>query len=110
MKQFSKFIILFLAIVCLTCFSCKKEKYMNNGIITGFDTRACPCCGGLLINFKGETESFKGEFYLIQNSPYELGINNNSTFPVYIQVDWTSVGCIRGALGNLIKITRFKKL
>ena len=82
---------------------------MNEGIITGFDARACPCCGGLMINFKGETEPYKGEFYLIQNSPTELGIDNNSSFPIYVKVNWESVGCSQGGLGNLINLTKFKR-
>lgn len=92
--------------------SCNKEKaFMNNGVITGFDSRTCPCCGGLMINFIGETQSYKEPFYLITNNPSELGINNSSTFPIYIKVDWTQegVGCASGGIGNIIKITRFKK-
>ena len=53
---------------------------MDKGIITGFDNRMCSCCGGLLINFKGETQSYVGEFYLIQNSE-ELGIGRDARFP-----------------------------
>jgi hypothetical protein len=82
---------------------------MDKGIITGFDSRACPCCGGLMINFKGETQPYKGEFYLIQNSPTEFGIGNYSTFPIYVKVNWESVGCLQGGLGNLIKVTKFKR-
>ena len=82
---------------------------MNDGVITGFDARACPCCGGLMISFKGETQPYQGEFYLIQNNPSELGINNNSTFPIYMKVDWTSDRCAIGGIGNLIKVTRFER-
>ena len=84
---------------------------MDDGIITGFDSRMCPCCGGLMINFSGETQPYKGNFYLITNDPSELGITNNSAFPIRIKVDWTQddVVCTSGAIGNLIKITRYKK-
>lgn len=84
---------------------------MNDGVITGFDARACPCCGGLMINFKGETQPYKGEFHLIRNNPSELGITNTSTFPIYIKVDWTlqATGCAGGTNGGIIIITRFKK-
>ncbi len=112
MKLLSKFLISLLTIVSLTNLSCKKEKsFMNDGVITGFDTRTCPCCGGLMINFIGETQPYKGAFYLIQNNSSELGIDNNSAFPIYFKVDWTQdrIGCTSGAIGNIIKITRFKK-
>jgi hypothetical protein len=62
-----------------------------------------------MINFAGETESYKGQFYLIQNNPASLGIDSNSRFPIYIKVDWENPGCMVGGLGNLIIITKFKR-
>lgn len=109
MKPSSKAVIYLLVMISFSFFSCRKGGYMNDGVITGFDARACPCCGGLMINFKGETQPYRGEFYLIQNSPAEFGIDSNSVFPMYVKVDWTSEGCTVGALGNLIKITKYKK-
>ena len=108
MAAFRRFLPLIIVMAIFV--SCKKEdSYMNNGIITGLDARACPCCGGIMINFKGETEPYKGDFYLIQNSPSELGIDNNTKFPVYVSVDWKSEGCMVGGTGNLIRVTRFKR-
>ena len=91
--------------------SCEKDGDMDNGIITGFDNRMCSCCGGLLINFKGETQSYVGEFYLIQNSA-ELGIDQNARFPMHVKVRWTQEGLepVTCALGNIIKVLSIKKL
>jgi len=87
--------------------SCKKEEpYMSNAIITGSDARMCICCGGLMINFDGETKPYTGDFKLIENSA-DLGITDNDKFPIYIKVDWkvdTTKACDR------IIITRFKRL
>lgn len=108
MKAFSRIILIVVSLIFLV--SCKKEdSYMNDGVITGFDTRACPCCGGMMINFKGETEPYRGDFYLIQNSPTEFGLDANTKFPVYVSVDWVNTGCMVGGTGNLIRITRFKR-
>lgn len=93
--------------------SCKKQaSFMNEGVITGFDSRTCPCCGGLVINFKGVLQSYSGQFYLIENNPAEFGIDASTTFPVRVKVDWTQdrTMCITGAIGNIIRITRFKKI
>ena len=112
MQPLFKLLTSLLTLMFLTNFACNKEKpFMNDGVITGFDSRMCPCCGGLMINFVGEIQPYKGSFYLIENNPSDLKINDSSTFPIYLKVDWTqkSVGCAFGGLGNIIKIIRFKK-
>jgi hypothetical protein len=112
MKPKLLFCLYLLLVLSLIMPACKKQaSFMNDAVITGFDSRLCPCCGGLMINFIGETQPYKGEFYLITNDPSELGIANNSVFPIRMKVDWTQngVGCASGAIGNLIKITRFKR-
>jgi hypothetical protein len=111
-KPGMKYYLTFLIVLLFFLLSCKKEEaFMNKGVITGFDVRDCPCCGGLMINFKGEQQSYTGEFYLIENDPSELGIDGNATFPINVKVDWTQegTGCTSGAIGNLIKITKFEK-
>ena len=113
MKKSLVFRLVMLMALSLAHLSCeKKEGAASIGVITGFDSRACPCCGGLMINFKGETQPYAGEFYLIQNSPEELGISPDAKFPMMVQVRWTQayldfVPCV---LGNFIKITSLKKL
>jgi hypothetical protein len=76
-----------------------------NGIITGSDLRKCACCGGLMINFDGETQPYTGDFKLIENSS-DLGISENDKFPIYAKVEWksdTTKGC------NNIIITKFER-
>ncbi|HEY0677067.1 MAG TPA: hypothetical protein VGD17_02230 [Chitinophagaceae bacterium] len=87
MKPFIRFFIAALSIFVLTGASCKKSR-ADYAVITGFDTRMCPCCGGLMINFEGETELYEGNYYLITNDPASLGISVNSSFPLYVDVTW----------------------
>jgi hypothetical protein len=88
--------------------SCKKaDSYMSDAVITGYDARFCACCGGLMINFDGITEPYKGDFKLIDNSS-DLGISSNDTFPIYVKADWKSNPNVCG--GNHITITRFKRI
>lgn len=112
MKKFTHLIIVCTIILTFPNLSCEKEGKLDSGIITGFDSRSCPCCGGLLINFKGETQSYVGEFYLIQNSPEELGIGLDADFPMYVKVRWTQEGLapVTCALGNIIRIMSIRKL
>lgn len=87
--------------------SCKKDnEYMSEAIITGYDERMCPCCGGLMITFNGEKRPYSGEFKLIENSA-DIDIKSNETFPVYVEVNWTTEP--NKCLGNYIKITRLKR-
>ena len=55
MNKFINLIIVCAVILSLSNLSCEKEGNLDKGIITGFDNRMCPCCGGLLINFKGKS-------------------------------------------------------
>ena len=107
MKKLTQWMPAVLIFFFLLYTSCKKEQpYMSNVIITGSDARMCVCCGGLIINFDGETKPYTGDFKLIENS-VTLGITEKDTFPIYVKVDW-KVDTIKACDG--IIITRFKRL
>jgi len=107
MKSNAILLTFLVVLFSLTNSSCKKDdKYMSDAIITGYDGRMCMCCGGLMITFNGETEPYKGDFKLIDNST-EIGIRTNETFPVYVKVDWTPIS--DKCFGNYIKVTRLKR-
>ena len=98
--------VLFFSFCCLSS-SCKKDPaYMSDAIITGWDQRACVCCGGLMINFTGEAERYKGDFKLIRNSS-DLDIKTNESFPIYVKVDWTADANI--CSGNYITVHKLKR-
>ena len=79
----------FLVSILLINISCRKAEasFMNNGIITGPDIRACVCCGGLMITFTGNPQPYAAEFKRIENVD-ELGITDKDKFPIYVKVDW----------------------
>jgi hypothetical protein len=94
-------------LLCTLVSSCNKyDAYMSEAVITGYDARACACCGGLMINFDAITEPYKGDFKLIDNAS-DLGIQPNETFPINVKVDWTSNPNTCG--GNHITVIRFKR-
>jgi hypothetical protein len=87
MSGISLFMILTLS--ALANMSCKKTEatFMDDATITGPDLRTCPCCGGLMITFNGETRPYTGDFKLIENGT-QLGIKDNEAFPIFVKVDW----------------------
>lgn len=100
-------LVIAIAIIFYSCADNPAQSSMTDAVITGFDLRACACCGGLMINFNGDTASYKGEFYIISNNPAEFGITDISDFPIFVKVDWQkdTSACIN----NRIIITKFVK-
>jgi hypothetical protein len=105
--KMKKRLIIILIIFFVASTSCQKEIMPDyNAVITGFDLRKCACCGGLMINFNGETKPYVGDFKLIDNFA-DLSISENDKFPIYAKVEWkpdTANVC------NHIIITKFEKL
>ena len=88
--------IILLSVVCLLQFSCKKSvqkatPFQNLGVITGIDTRLCPCavacpcvCGTLIFHF---TDTVYTANIPIDN-PGIFNLSSNTQFPVYVKVNW----------------------
>jgi hypothetical protein len=101
--------ILIFIVLTLAIWSCSKNDsggYMNRGVITGYDVRDCICCGGLMINFSNDTIPYSGEFYQIDSLPGNSGIDEGTTFPVYVNVDWKPDSICGG--NRYIKVTRME--
>jgi hypothetical protein len=97
-----------LALLLLAASGCKKsDKPLTSAVITGYDPRMCACCGGLILNFNGETSLFAKDFKLIENAN-DLGLAGNEHFPLFVQVEWVSLASSCGG-GEHIKITRFQR-
>ena len=64
--------------------SCEKEdSYKSMGIITGYDMRACICCGGYFIEIDDSTYNF-------DTLPASSAINlETETFPINVNLDWS---------------------
>jgi len=95
-------------LICICLASCKKDKpvYKSEGVITGYDRRTCAMCGGLMINFNNDTALYSPGFYLISNDPKQLGITEQTHFPLSISADWQPDTLKKGS--NSIVITSFK--
>lgn len=59
-----------------------------------------------MITFDGETEPYKGDFKLIDNTS-EMGIGFNGSFPIPVEVDWVSVP--NKCSGEFIRVTSLKR-
>lgn len=84
---------------------CKKES-MTSAIITGFDSRMCACCGGLMITFTSNPDPYQGEFFLVTNDAAELEIAMTTSFPVYMQVEYE----FKNICSKEVMIKKYKKL
>ena len=82
---------------------------MNNAVITGYDLRMCACCSGLLINFNNDSLSFHGPYYDLDNTPASMGIDSNTTFPLYLKCDWKADTAYCGGTSHIL-ITRFQRI
>lgn len=80
-------------LMTLVLASCRKKDpeifKMTDAVITGYDLRACACCGGLLINFENKPEKYSGTYYLIDEMPANSGITETTKFPLYVKVQYT---------------------
>lgn len=94
-------------VVSLVLCSCSNNDLGRSAVVTGYDGRQCACCGGLMINFENNTQSYEGDFYLIDNVN-DLGLPNNVTFPIYAMVTYTLLPNTCG--GKHIHINSFKRI
>lgn len=104
----------FILIICLglVFISCKKTgtgvaPYQSQGVITGYDPRMCPMCGGLFITIKNDTTKNAPSRYDINQSLQQLGINPNATFPINVSLNWKRDTSALGAFGYII-VTKIK--
>ena len=112
MNAISKLFTLALFFTLLISISCRKQDCQNpkssltDAIITGTDLRNCACCGGLMITFSNIATPYSEKFYDIDQFPSNMGINENSTFPIYVKVKYEIpvTSC-----GNLINILTLEK-
>jgi hypothetical protein len=91
MKPKSRVLVSLIFALTATTLSCQKhDSQLTDAVITGWDGTMCACCGGLMINFDGETKPYKGSFKLIENLA-DLGVSEKEQFPVYVKVLWSPV-------------------
>lgn len=81
---------------------CDENDSMDEGVITGVDTRECLCCGGYFIDIKNST-------YRFQSLPSESGIDltNNPVFPINVKLSWKMKDTL--CLGDEIIVLKISK-
>lgn len=92
----------------ITLTGCKKDEYMTEATITGWNNGACPCCGGLMVTLANNNTSYPGLGFELSNSASSLGLSDTvNTFPIYMYINWTHPS---GACPNIITITKYERL
>jgi hypothetical protein len=98
MKSFTIIAIIFILLSCG-----KTKSFMNTGVITGPDPRACACCGGYFFHFTNVSDTSNKQ--LVNAGIFQFPINVK--YPVFVQVDWqNSTFCG----GYAIKIINYRLL
>ena len=98
------FSLIFIGLLNSCLYDILSPENLTDAIITGFDPRACPCCGGLMINFNNEIRPYIGNYYYIDNPSTDLGITGYSTFPIYVKIKWVK---LTKCNNKFIRITYF---
>ncbi len=89
-------------IFVLTFLNCSTEpEFMNEGIVIGFDTRECICCGGYFIEIDNDTLRF---YSLPDKCILRL---NTETLPVKVLLNWKKDP--NACLGDEILILQIEK-
>ena len=95
MKPLFRLVFSAIIVLSLCSVSCNKtttnNMYEKDAVLTGFDQRACPCCGGLMINFTGDTKPYSHPFFLIENDAATLGVEATANFPIHVKVNYTKL-------------------
>jgi hypothetical protein len=84
-------LIVLIAVPFAGCKKSNQSPYQSQGVITGLDILFCPVstkCGGLEITIKDDPTKNPPPFYLIYSSLQQLGINQNTKFPINVSLDW----------------------
>jgi hypothetical protein len=107
MKYLSRLLVVCLLIIAITACRKNKDKWMSEtAVITGVDPRTCACCGGLMINFDNSPDKYAKNLSLIDEMPADAGIDFNSTFPIYVKVNWKVDGNCGTEIIDITKIER----
>ncbi|WP_426671455.1 hypothetical protein ACPPVU_09475 [Mucilaginibacter sp. McL0603] len=96
------FIFCISLLVVIGCKKANENLYQSEGVITGYDYRMCAICGGLEINIKNDTSKNPPPFYEINSSLAQLGISENTKFPMNVSLNWKHD---TGVLGSYHYIT-----
>jgi hypothetical protein len=96
-------------IVLTMIVSCKKDHFMNNGVIVGWNYGFCATCGGFYLNLSNDTAINSNTYYVINYSDNLTGLinqysneyNKNHT-PIFVSVNYVPVS---GAQANWIRVT-----
>ncbi len=87
MKYISAFAFLALMVVTDSISGCKKgSSYMNSIKITGPNYSVPTCNSSFFAVWQGVTTA--DSLVTLSNTPESIGLTGNSTFPVYMLINW----------------------
>lgn len=103
------FLLLGLGLIVFGCKKSNPNPGKSQGTIIGYDLRLCPSpmCGGLEITIKDDTAKKPPPFYKINSTLQQLGISENTAFPINVNLNWKHDTLPYGAY-NYIVVSQVK--
>jgi hypothetical protein len=98
--------ILCLILIFASCEKFYVGPYKSQGTITGYNLGACATCGGLEIVIKDDTAKNPPPFYRINKTLTQLGISENTNFPINVNLNWQRE--TGGTNSNFIIVSQIK--
>ncbi len=96
--------LFFIAALVLVLTACKKDHqttFESRGTLIGYDYGACATCGGIKITIANDTTKNPPPFYRIGSSLMQLGIPENTPFPINVELNWQHVTTPLGNSGYI---------
>ena len=85
-----KILVIALCLLSLS-YGCKKtgvKPFQSQGTLTGYDPATCQVCGGIKLTINNDTTKNAPPFYRIPETLTQMGINENTAFPIKVELDW----------------------
>ncbi len=98
--------ILYVVLIFSACKKSNVSPYSSQGTLTGYDRGVCPMCGGIEIVIKNDTTTNPPSFYRINKTLTQLGIKENTSFPINVSLNWQHETGLNG--GNYITVGQIK--
>ena len=103
--------LFFAFLILFSNINCKKENTPANAIIVGYDMRLCPspCCGGFFVDLNPNNNSNKMYYQWLPGSTNAFGIDDKTTFPLSVSIEYSIDSASCGGFQGRITITKLVK-
>jgi hypothetical protein len=103
MKRIS---IALIGMVMVVASCCKGDDNLKDAVITGYDLRACACCGGVRFNKGDDTMPYSSNTLLTDSLPAAFTSRYTLKFPMRVKLSWLPDTSLCGKALSKVIITQ----